>query len=78
MAAIDLNSVRATIEGRLATELASSPAISVVFSNMAFDSTTQDTFVTCEVSFSANQYLTQGDTSTATKNVVQYFYCFKI
>ena len=37
MAAIDLNSVRATIEGRLATELASSPAISIVFSNMAFD-----------------------------------------
>ena len=70
MAAIDLNSVRATIEGRLATELASSPAISVVFSNMAFDSTTRDTFVTCEVSFSANQYLTQGDTSTATNNVV--------
>ena len=70
MAAIDLNSVRATIEERLATELASSPAISVVFSNMAFDSTTQDTFVTCEVSFSANQYLTQGDTSTATNNVV--------
>ena len=70
MAAIDLNSVRATIEGRLATELASSPAISVVFSNMAFDSTTQDTFVTCEVSFSANQYLTQGDTNTATNNVV--------
>ena len=70
MAALDLNSVRATIEARLATELASSPAISVVFSNMAFDSTTQDTFVTCEVSFSANQYLTQGDTSTATNNVV--------
>ena len=70
MAAIDLNSVRATIEERLATELAFSPAISVVFSNMAFDSTTQDTFVTCEVSFSANQYLTQGDTSTATNNVV--------
>lgn len=70
MAAIDLNSVRATIEGRLATELASSPAISVVFSNMAFDSTTQDTFVTCEVSFGANEYLTQGDTSSATNNIV--------
>ena len=70
MAAIDLNSVRATIEGRLATELASSPAISVVFSNMAFDSTTQDTFVTCEVSFGSSEILTQGDTSTATNNVV--------
>ena len=40
MAAIDLNTVRSTIEGRLATELASSPAIPVVFNNMAFDSTT--------------------------------------
>ena len=70
MAAIDLNSVRATIEGRLATELASSPAISVVFSNMAFDSTTQDTFVTCEVSFSANQYSLLAYNSSATNNVI--------
>ena len=70
MAAIDLNSVRATIEGRLATELASSPAISVVFSYMAFDSTAEDTFVQCSTSFGTNEYLTQGDTSTATNNVV--------
>tara|TARA_R100001079_G_scaffold109116_1_gene81050 strand:- start:268 stop:690 length:423 start_codon:yes stop_codon:yes gene_type:complete len=70
MAAIDLNTVRSTIEARLATELASSPAIPVVFNNMAFDSTTEDTFVQCLTSFGANQYLTQGDTSTATNNVV--------
>ena len=37
MAASDLNTVRSTIEGRLATELASSPVIPVVFSNQAFD-----------------------------------------
>ena len=36
MAAIDLNTVRATIEARVATELASSPAIAVVFHNMSF------------------------------------------
>ena len=70
MAALDLNSVRATIEARLATELASSPAIPVVFNNMAFDSTTEDTFVQCSTSFGTNEYLTQGDTSTATNNVV--------
>ena len=70
MAAIDLNTVRSTIEARLATELASSPAIPVVFNNMAFDSTTEDTFVQCLTSFGANQYLTQGDTSSATNNVV--------
>ena len=70
MAAIDLNTVRSTIEARLATELATSPAIPVVFNNMAFDSTTEDTFVQCLTSFGANQYLTQGDTSSATNNVV--------
>ncbi len=70
MAAIDLNAVRSTIEARLATELASSPAIPVVFNNMAFDSTTEDTFVQCLTSFGAHQYLTQGDTSNAFNDVV--------
>ena len=70
MAAIDLNTVRSTIEARLATELASSPAIPVVFNNMAFDSTTEDTFVQCVTSFGSNEYLTQGDTSNAFNNIV--------
>ena len=70
MAAIDLNTVRSTIEARLATELASSPAIPVVFNNMTFDSTTEDTFVQCVTSFGANEYLTQGDTSFAFNDVV--------
>ena len=60
MAAIDLNTVRSTIEGRLATELASSPAIPVVFNNMAFDSTTEDTFVQCLTSFGSGRYLASG------------------
>ena len=63
MAATDLNTVRSTIEGRLATELASSPVIPVVFNNMAFDSTTEDSFVQCVTSFGANTYLTQGGAS---------------
>ena len=70
MAATDLNTVRSTIEARLATELASSPVIPVIFNNMAFDSTTEDTFVQCLTSFGANEYLTQGDTSAATNNIV--------
>ena len=70
MAAIDLNTVRSTIEARLATELASSPVIPVIFNNMAFDSTTEDTFVQCLTSFGANQYLTQGDTTNAFNNIV--------
>ena len=65
MAATDLNTVRSTIEARLATELASSPAIPVVFSNMAFDSTTEDTFVTCEVSFGTGENISMGDSSSA-------------
>ena len=70
MAATDLNTVRSTIEARLATELASSPAIPVVFNNMAFDSTTEDSFVQCVTSFGSNEYLTQGDTSNAFNNIV--------
>ena len=70
MAAVDLNTVRSTIEARLATELASSPAIPVVFSNMTFDSTAEDTFVQCITSFGANEYLTQGDSSSASNNIV--------
>jgi len=60
MAATDLNTVRSTIESRLATELASSPAIPVVFNNMTFDSTTEDTFVQCQTSFGQGSYLGRG------------------
>ena len=69
MAATDLNTVRSTIEARLATELASSPAIPVVFNNMAFDSTTEDTFVQCLTSFSANSYITQGGTTDSDNQI---------
>tara|TARA_R100000654_G_scaffold11357_2_gene24924 strand:- start:957 stop:1379 length:423 start_codon:yes stop_codon:yes gene_type:complete len=70
MAATDLNTVRSSIETRLATELASSPAIPVVFNNMAFDSTTEDTFVQCITSFGASEYLTMGGTTDSDNNVV--------
>ena len=70
MAAIDLNTVRSTIEGRLATELASSPAIPVIFNNMAFDSTPEDTFVQCLTSFGTGNYLTMGGSANSTNRVV--------
>jgi hypothetical protein len=70
MAATDLNTVRSTIEARLATELASSPAIPVVFNNMAFDSTTEDTFVQCVTSFGSGAYLTLGGSANSTNSVV--------
>jgi|TARA_R100001443_G_C3252079_1_gene153520 hypothetical protein len=65
MAATDLNTVRSTIEARLATELASSPVIPVVFSNMAFDSTSEDTFVICEISFGTGENISMGDSSSS-------------
>ena len=70
MAATDLNTVRSTIEARLATELAASPAIPVVFNNMTFDSTAEDTFVQCITSFGAGEYLTMGGTTDSDNNVV--------
>ena len=70
MAAIDLNTVRSTIEGRLATELASSPAIPVIFNNMAFDSTTEDTFVQCLTSFGSGNYLTMGGSANSRNRIV--------
>ena len=70
MAATDLNTVRSTIEARLATELASSPSIPVVFNNMTFDSTAEDTFVQCITSFGAGEYLTMGGTTDSDNNVV--------
>ena len=70
MAAIDLNTVRSTIEARLATELATSPSIPVVFNNMAFDSTTEDTFVQCLTSFGSGSYLTMGGSANSTNSVV--------
>jgi len=70
MAAVDLNTIRSTIEARLATELASSPAIPVVFNNMAFDSTTEDTFVQCQTSSGSGSYLTMGGSGDSSNSVV--------
>ena len=73
MAATDLNTVRATIEGRLATELANSPAIPVVFSNMPYNSSNTDSFVQCEVSFGSGSYLADGVTLVAGLVVLNIF-----
>ena len=70
MAAADLNTIRATIEGRLATELASSPAIPVVFHNMPYAPTPNSSWVQCLTSFGSNEYLGQGSTSSAYNRIV--------
>ena len=70
MAAADLNSIRATIEGRLATELASSPVIPVVFHNMAYEPTPNSSWVQCLVGFGASEYLGQGLTTNSQNRIV--------
>jgi hypothetical protein len=56
------NTIRATIEGRLATELASSPTVPVVFNNVVFKPTPNTSWVQCQVSFGDSDNLTlQGD-----------------
>ena len=65
MAAADLNSIRATIEGRLATELADSPALPVVFHNMAYEPTPNSEWVQCLTAFASNEYLGHGATTNS-------------
>ena len=69
MAAIDLNTVRATVEGRLATELASSPVIPVVFNNMPYTPTPASSWCQCLMNFSDSTFLTMGDSSSSENKV---------
>ena len=70
MAALDLNAIRAIVEGRLATELAAAPPISVVFHNMASAPTPGSTWAQCLVSFGANNYMTMGSLTGASNSVI--------
>tara|TARA_R100000231_G_scaffold33212_2_gene29108 strand:+ start:3839 stop:4264 length:426 start_codon:yes stop_codon:yes gene_type:complete len=70
MAAADLNTIRSVLEGRLATELANSPAIPVVFHNMAYEPTPNSSWVQCLVSFGNSQYLGQGLTTNSQNRMV--------
>ena len=70
MAAINLNTVRSTIESRLATELASAPIIPVVFNNVTFDSNAEESFVQCLTSFGSGSYLTMGGSGNSTNSIV--------
>jgi len=70
MAAANLNTIRATVEGRLATELALSPAIPVVFHNQPYVPTPNSSWVQCLVSFGANEYLTQGGTTGSNNSII--------
>ncbi len=73
MAAIDINTVRATIEKRLNNEFRIGPAIPLVFNNVPFDASTVDQYIQCVTSFGASEYLTQqapNSSTTATNLIV--------
>jgi hypothetical protein len=70
MAAVDLNAVRATIEGRLASELALSPPLQVVFHNQPYVPTPNSSWVQCLISFGSNEYLTLGGTTGSSNSVI--------
>ena len=70
MAAVDLNTIRAVLESRLATELASAPVVPVVFHNMAFDPPASSSWVQCLTEFGASQYLGQGLTANSQNRVI--------
>jgi len=60
MAAIDLNTVRKTIEERLLDELNQAPVIPIIFNNMPFESVSENSFVQCLTSFGSGRYLAGG------------------
>ena len=66
MAAVDLNTVRKTIETRLQNEFRTGRPIPLVFNNMPFDSSSADQYIQCVTSFGASQYLTQEAPNSST------------
>lgn len=60
MAAIDLNTVRKTIEQRLLDELNEAPIVPIIFNNMPFESVSESSFVQCLTSFGTGRYLAGG------------------
>ena len=70
MAAADLNAIRATIEGRLATELANSPALPVIFHNMAYEPEPGTSWVQCLTTFGGGEYLDFRGTTNSQNRIV--------
>ena len=73
MAAVDLNTVRKTIEKRINDEFRIGPSIPLVFNNTPFDASNVDKYIQCVTSFGASQYLTQeapNSSTTATNLIV--------
>ena len=80
MAAINLNTVRATIEKRLNDEFRTGPSIPLVFNNVPFDASTVDQYIQCVTSFGSSEYLTQQapNSSTTASNLIVGLTIFNI
>lgn len=80
MTAIDLNTIRATIEKRLNDEFRIGPSIPLVFNNIPFDASTVDQYIQCITSFGSSEYLTQQapNSSTTSTNLVVGLIIFNI
>jgi len=68
--AANLNTIRSTIEARLATELAVAPVLPVVFHNQPYVPAPNSSWVQCLVSFGANEYLTLGGTTGSSNSII--------
>lgn len=70
MAAIDLNTLRSTIEDRVETELKSTPPVKVIFQNVPYVPTPNSSWVQCLISYGANSYKSLGGTSSSTNQII--------
>ena len=68
MAQLNLNTVRQNIEARLATEMASNPATTVVFGNQPFGPVANYWFYTMFNWITGSDYITLGGTSNSTNS----------
>jgi hypothetical protein len=58
------------MESRLATELADTPPIPVIFNNVSYTPTPNSSWVQCLLNFGANEYLSQGLTTDSRNRIV--------
>ncbi len=70
MAALNLNTIRSTIESRLAAELGAGQKVPVVFHNMPYKPTPNKSWCQCLISFGNNEFLTMGDSTSGSNKVV--------
>ena len=75
MAAVDLNTVRATIEKRLNDEFRIGPSIPLIFNNIPFDVESVDIFIQCTVSFGTGSYLSQGASGAGNNQIAGLIIC---